>query len=170
MESEVSKYSNATFIMLAVYMLAVLVVVIRGALKTKSVADYATGSITFSPVMVGLSVAAAMTSAATFIINPGIIATFGWSAFLSYGIFLPVSALIALVVLSKKFRSHGSASNASTLPQWIGNRFKSKALKNWFTYTSFLLLTFLVLICVGLSQIIGASLNIAPQFVPNTGK
>lgn len=165
MENEVSQYSNATFIMLAIYMVAVLIVVIRGALKTKSVADYATGSITFSPIMVGLSVAAAMTSAATFIINPGIIATFGWSAFLSYGVFLPVSALIALVVLSKKFRSHGSASNASTLPQWIGNRFQSKALKNWFAYSSLLLLTFLVLICVGLSQIIGASLNLSPQFV-----
>ncbi len=159
MEVSATSYVNATLIMLGVYMVLVLFMVIKGALKTKNMQDYAMGSFQFSPLMVGLSVAAAMTSAATFIINPGIVAYYGWSAFLSYGIFLPLAALLALVVLSKQFRRHGSASKAQTLPQWIGNRFNSNGLKNWFAYTSLLLLTFLVLICVGLTQVIATALN-----------
>ncbi|MCK6609734.1 MAG: sodium:solute symporter [Bacteroidia bacterium] len=151
--------SVATFWMLIAYMTLVLILVIRGAMKTKTLSDYAMGSIQFSPFMVGLSVAAAMTSAATFIINPGIVAVYGWSAFLSYGIFLPLAALAALVVLSKKFRQHGESTGSQTLPQWIGNRFNSKSLRNWFAYLSILLLTFLVLICVGLTQVISAALN-----------
>ena len=110
MEVSATSYVNATLIMLGVYMVLVLFMVIKGALKTKNMQDYAMGSFQFSPLMVGLSVAAAMTSAATFIINPGIVAYYGWSAFLSYGIFLPLAALLALVVLSKQFRRHGSAS------------------------------------------------------------
>lgn len=155
----------AAFWMLIAYMAIILILVIKGSLKTKSLKDYAMGSVQFSPFMVGLSVAAAMTSAATFIINPGIVAVYGWSAFISYGVFLPFAALTALVVLSKKFREHGENTGAQTLPQWIGNRFNSLALRNWFAYLSILLLTFLVLICVGLTQVISAALSANPILV-----
>jgi sodium/pantothenate symporter len=152
-------YAFATLVMLSVYMALVIYLVVKAARATKSLEAYALGSVSFSPVMVGLSVAASMTSAATFIINPGIIATYGLSAFLSYGVFLPLAALTALVVLSKKFRSHGFAVQAQTLPQWIGNTFNSPALKNWFAILSLLLITFLVLIMVGLTQVISTAIG-----------
>ena len=44
---------------------------------TAVLADYALGNLAFSPVAVGLALAASMTSAATFIINPGFIALYG---------------------------------------------------------------------------------------------
>ena len=61
-------------ILLVVYALIILFFVIRGNLKTKNMDDFAIGSNGFPAWAVGLSLAASMTSAATFIINPGFIA------------------------------------------------------------------------------------------------
>ena len=60
-------------ILLVVYALIILFFVIRGNLRTKNMNDFAIGS-GFPAWAVGLSLAASMTSAATFIINPGFIA------------------------------------------------------------------------------------------------
>jgi len=49
------------------------------------------GNIAFSLVAVGLSLAASMTSAASFL-NPGFEALYGISGFLSMGIVLPIAA------------------------------------------------------------------------------
>jgi sodium/pantothenate symporter len=70
-------YSNATAILLVAYVGVMLFFAIRGARRTKSLADYALGSQGFSPLVVGLSLAAGITSAATFIINPGFVALYG---------------------------------------------------------------------------------------------
>ncbi|HLS29434.1 MAG TPA: hypothetical protein VK021_01115, partial [Flavobacteriaceae bacterium] len=62
--------SFLTGLLLVVYIAIILFFVIRGAIRTKSLEDFAVGR-GFSPVVVGLSLAASTTSAATFIINPG---------------------------------------------------------------------------------------------------
>ena len=64
-----------TWALILVYATVILFFVVRGALKTKSLSDYAVGNINFSPTLVALSLAASMTSAATFVINPGFIAS-----------------------------------------------------------------------------------------------
>ncbi len=74
----------ATAFLLLAFMGVTLFFVIRGALRIKNIDDYALGSIAFSPVAIGLALAASMTSAATFIINPGIIALFGISGVITY--------------------------------------------------------------------------------------
>ena len=81
---------TATALLLAAYMATILWLVFRGARKINSLADYALGTVQFSPVAVGLALAASMTSAATFIINPGFIATYGISGFISYGLVMPL--------------------------------------------------------------------------------
>lgn len=53
--------------------------------------------------MVGLSMAVSMTIAASFIINPGFIALYGVSGYLSLGIVLPLVPFISLTVLAKVF-------------------------------------------------------------------
>ncbi|MEL6629768.1 MAG: sodium:solute symporter, partial [Bacteroidota bacterium] len=75
-----------TWALIVVYVGVVLYFVIRGAKKTQSMKDYAVGNIAFSPVAVALSLAASITSAATFIINPGFVAIYGWSAVVAYAI------------------------------------------------------------------------------------
>jgi sodium/pantothenate symporter len=119
---------TGTWILIAIYASLVLYFVIKGALSIKSISDYAVGNVNFSSIAVGLSLAASITSAATFVINPGLIAVYGISGVISFGIFFPLASMISLVVLSKAFRKYGQSVNALTLAQWIGVRYKSKKL------------------------------------------
>ncbi|MCU0443634.1 MAG: sodium:solute symporter [Microscillaceae bacterium] len=151
---------TATWILIVIYVVITLLIVVRGAVKTKTVADYALGNVGFSPVAVGLALAASMTSAATFIINPGFVAFYGLSAVLSMAIMLPIGALVSLYVMTKGFRKQGQAVKALTMAQWIGNRYGSKSFALFFAFLSLLLITFIVLICVGLTAILAQSLNL----------
>ncbi len=151
----------AVWICLALYACVILYFVIRGARRTKTMSDYATGTFKFSPAAIGLSLAAGMTSAATFIINPGFVAYYGISSFLSMAVFLPLGALISLVILSKRFRKIGNASTVQsrTIAQWLGSRFQSKGFSLYIAFLSLLHITFIVLICVGLTQVLSKALN-----------
>ena len=163
MELASQQLVTAGWILISLYALAILFFVVRGARKTKNIDDYALGSIMFSPVAVGLSLAASITSAATFIINPGFVALFGLSGVLSMAIALPLAAVISLAVLTKGFRKHGSTVKALTMAQWMGTMYKSKAYSIFFAVLSLLLITFIVLICVGLTKVISSALNL-PEF------
>ncbi|MFC1565693.1 sodium:solute symporter [Candidatus Neomarinimicrobiota bacterium] len=142
------------------YMIVIIYFVVRGASKISSISDYAIGNIAFSPIAVGLALAASMTSAATFIINPGFIALYGLSAVLSYAFVLPAAAMISLVILTKGFRKHGSSVKALTMAQWMGTRYKSSGYSLFFAFLSLLLITFIVLIVVGLVKILSKTLNV----------
>ncbi len=155
----------AGWVLVVAYMGAILFFVIRGALRTKSITDYAVGNIAFSPILVGFSLAASMTSAATFIINPGFIALYGISGVLSYAVVLPLAAMASLVILTKGFRKYGQAIKALSMAQWIGSRYKSPGYSLFFAFLSLLLITFIVLICVGLTQILSKTLNIAEIYI-----
>ncbi|MBI9065943.1 MAG: hypothetical protein JEZ09_01545 [Salinivirgaceae bacterium] len=148
-----------TWILLFIYAGFILYFVIKGALKTKSISDYAVGTINFSPAFVGFSLAVSMTSAATFIINPGLIAVYGISGVLSFGIFFPLATMISLVVLTKSFRKFGQTVKALTLADWIGIRYKSKGFALFMAFLSFLLITFIVLILVAITKVISKALN-----------
>jgi sodium/pantothenate symporter len=150
----------ATAILVAVYMVVILYFVVRGARRTKSMADYALGNMTFSPWFVGLSLAAASTSAATFIINPGFIALYGWSAFLAFAVFLPLGKYLSLVLMTKRFRKQGMSAKSLSMGQWIGSRYASKNFGLFFAVLSLLLITFKVLICVGMTKVLSQALNI----------
>ncbi|MEO6733649.1 MAG: hypothetical protein ABIN01_20670 [Ferruginibacter sp.] len=155
----------AVWICLALYAGVILYFVIRGARRTKTMSDYATGTFQFSPAAIGLSLAAGMTSAATFIINPGFVAFYGVSSFLSMAVFLPMGAIISLVILSKQFRKIGNIIQAKTIAQWLGTRFQSEGFRLYMAFLSLLHLTFIVLICVGLTQVLSKALNAEPLYV-----
>lgn len=151
--------ATATYILISIYACIILYFVIRGALKIKSIDDYAVGNIAFSPVAVGLSLAASMTSAATFIINPGFISLYGISGIISLAIVLPFAAICSLIVLTKQFRKHGNAVKALTMAEWIGSRYKNKLYAFFIAILSLLLITFIVLICVGLTKVLSKALD-----------
>lgn len=157
----------AVWICLALYASVILYFVIRGARRTKTMSDYATGTFKFSPAAIGLSLAAGMTSAATFIINPGFVAYYGISSVLSMAVFLPLGALISLVIFSKRFRKIGNANTvqAKTIAQWMGARFQSKGFSMYIAFLSLLHITFIVLICVGLTQVLSKALNAGALYV-----
>ena len=155
----------ASWLLVIAYMAAIIVLVVRGARRNKSVADYAIGNIAFSPIAVGLALAASTTSAATFIINPGIVAYFGLSSVFGLCVVLPISMFISLVVLTKGFRKYGESVKALTLSQWVGQRYESKGFAVFFAFLSLLLVTFIVLILVGLTKVEAASLGLNETLV-----
>lgn len=154
----------ATTLLLIAYMALILFFVIKGALKTKSLADFALGQGS-SPLIVGLSLAASVTSAATFIINPGFVAMFGWSAFLGMSIVLPLGLFLSLIVMSKSFLKYGNSIKALTLAQWIGKRYDSVAYSRIIGFLSLLLITFIVLITVALVNVIAPALGASKLYV-----
>lgn len=156
--------SLITSILLISYMVLILFFVIRGAIHTKSLEDFAVGT-GFSPTVVGLSLAASVTSAATFIINPGFVAVYGWSGFFAMSIVLPLGLFLSLIILTKSFQKIGSTTKALTLAQWIGNRFNSELHSRIIAFLSLLLITFVVLICVGVVKILANALGASELFV-----
>ncbi|MCC6638090.1 MAG: sodium:solute symporter [Ignavibacteriaceae bacterium] len=160
-----SELITAGWILMAVYVAVTLFFVIRGALKVKTMNDYAVGNVNFPPWTVGFALAASMTSAATFVINPGLVATYGISAFISYGLVYPAAAMISLVVLTIGFRKFGSSVKAGTLAQWMGKKYESKGFALYFAILSLLLLTFIVLIAVGLTKVISKTLDVPELYV-----
>jgi len=160
-----SQMVTATIILLALYAALILFFVIRGALRTSSISDYALGSIHFSPVVVGLSLAASITSAATFIINPGFIALYGISGIIAMSVVLPVGLTISLTLLTKSFRKYGQSVKALSMAQWIGARYGSKHFSLAFAFLSLFLLTFITLICVGMTKVLSNALNVQETFV-----
>ncbi|MEO9870145.1 sodium:solute symporter family transporter [Ekhidna sp.] len=153
-------FTGYVWIAIGAYMALILYFVIRGAIKTKNISDYALGNIAFSPIAVGLALAASMTSAATFIINPGFIAYYGISGFISFGLVLSFASLFSLIIITKGFRKIGASVEALTMAQWIGNRYQNKYYALFFGFVSLLLVTFIVLICVGLSKLLSKALNV----------
>lgn len=150
----------AGWVCVALYAAVILALVVRGARGNRNLSDYALGSFAFSPVAVGLALAASMTSAATFIINPGFIAIYGVSGVISYAISIPLAALTSLVILTKGFRRHGSSVKALTMAQWMGTRYRSPGFARFFAVLSLLLVTFVVLIVVGLTKVLAATLGV----------
>lgn len=152
-------------LLLIAYAGVILFFVIRGARAAKSIKDYAIGNIGFPAWVVGLSLAASMTSAATFIINPGFIALYGLSGILSFAIVMPIAAFSSLIVLTKGFARYGETVKATTMAQWMGKRYDNKSYSLFFGFLALLLITFIVLINVGLTQVISKGLGADPFWV-----
>ena len=157
-------YTEVCILVLSIYVTVTIYFSIRGMKQTHTMKDYAIGK-GFSPWIVALSLAASITSAATFIINPGFVAFYGFSALLAMSIMLPLGLYISLVILSKSFRTMGLKSESLTLSQWIGKRFDSKAFALYMACISLLLITFIVLICVGLTKVLSNALSSSETWV-----
>lgn len=142
------------------YLLLISGAAFVGIRQVKGFASYSVGSRQVSPVLVGLSLAANLTSAATFVINPGLMYLYGVSGVLGYAIATPLGIVIGLTILSKAFRQVGDRFTALTVPQWIGERYGDTRLTLFFALISLLLITFLVLIVVGLTLVLANVLHL----------
>ncbi|MDT8325532.1 MAG: sodium:solute symporter, partial [Bacteroidota bacterium] len=148
------------WIFFTLYALAVTAIALWSRTRARSMESFSVGTRTVSPYFVGLSLAANMTSAATFIINPGFIALYGVSGVVSYALVMPLAAMVSLVVLTKGFRKHGQTVKALSLAQWMGTRWQSRGFGFFFAVLSLLLVTFIVLIVVGLTKVLSAALAV----------
>lgn len=152
--------ATLTWIGLGLYVLVAAAFAVRGARKSSSVASYAVGSRDLPPWVVGLSLSAQLTSVATFVVNPGLVAHFGLAALLGYGVAAGAGITIGLAVLSGPFRETGARVMALTIPQWIGTRWESKGLRLAFVVLSAGLLAFATLIVVALALVLASLLGV----------
>ncbi len=149
------------WILFVVYAIAIVGLAVWNRRKASSMEGFAVGSRRVPPFFVGLSLAANMTSVATFVINPGLIHAYGWSGIVGYGFAAPTGIFLALIVTTKKFRQIGDKFTVLTVPQWLGDRYGDRRLTVLFAVASLLQITFLVLIVTALVLVLMSVLHIS---------
>jgi len=143
------------------YVLLTTALALRGMKKTKSFSGFALGNRDLGPVMVGITLAAAIASTATFVINPGFVYAHGVSALMHLGLAASAGVITALVLLSKGFRRLGERSAALTLPHWIGARYRHAGMRTYFALLNLVLaVTFVVLIVKGSALVMEHTLGL----------
>jgi len=154
---------NETFfpwILLITYAAVIIFLAWRNRRRATDIESFSVGSRRVPPFFVGLSLAANMTSVATFVINPGLIHAYGWSGVVGYGMAAPLGIFIGLIVTSKRFRRVGDRFTVLTVPQWLGERYGDRRLTVFFAVASMLQITFLVLIVTALVLVLMSVLQI----------
>ncbi len=154
---------NETFLpwtLLIAYAAVIVYLAWRNRRRATDIESFSVGSRRVPPFFVGLSLAANMTSVATFVINPGLIHAYGWAGVVGYGLAAPLGIFIGLVVTSKRFRRVGDQFTVLTVPQWLGERYGDRRLTVFFALASMLQITFLVLIVTALVLVLMTVLQI----------
>lgn len=149
------------WLLFALYLLVIASLAVWNRRRAGTMESFAVGSRTVSPVLVGLSLAANMTSVATFVINPGLIHAYGVAGVIGYGLAAPLGIFTGLVLTSKRFRQVGDRVVALTVPQWIGACYGDRRLTVMFAAISLLQVTFLVLIIAALVHVLMSVLGLA---------
>jgi len=128
----------------------------KGMKKTKDLAGFSIGNKDMSPYLIGVTMAASISSTATFVINPGFVYTHGLSAYLHYGVAASIGIIAAFLLITKGFRKLGEAQGSLTIPDWIFHRYGSRGLSLFFAFMNLVSVTFVVLILVGCSILLSA--------------
>ena len=148
------------WLLFAAYILLTSWLAWLGHKKTEDLSSFALGKGDMNPIVMGVTLATAIASVATFVVNPGFVYVHGFSALLHLGVAAPLGMFTALLVLSFGFQRVGKTTKALTLPQWIGQRYSSKAMTIFFAAVMFLQLTFVVLIVGALSLVMEQTLGL----------
>lgn len=152
------------WILFLLYVVITIFLAWLGNKKTKSLDSFAVGNRDMSPWVVAFALAATMTSTATFVINPGIVYAFGFSAVMGYGVAAGMGLFLGIVILSKGFRKFGYQSNALTVPEWIGQRYGDRNFTLIYAAVNLLLIAMVVLIAYGSAILIDLTLGLANYF------
>lgn len=142
------------YLLIGGYALLVYWLSFIGMRKTSSAEGFAIGNKDMSPVLVGITLAASISSTATFVINPGFVYVHGVSAWVHFGVAGALGIFAALMVLTRGFLRVGEAQGSLTIPQWIYQRYQSRSLGLFFALINLLSITFVVLILVGCSLLV----------------
>ena len=149
------------WILFTVYLLGTAWLGWLGHRKTDDFGSFAIGKGDFSPLQVGVTLAAATASAATFIINPGFVYVDGLAAFMHLGISVYFGFVCMLIILSFRFRRMGMEMKALTIPDWIGKRYGSKKFSLYFALINLLSFAFIVLLVGGISIVMQNLLGVS---------
>lgn len=132
-----------------------------GYRRTTDFGSFAVGHRDMHPLIVGMTLAASVASAATFIINPGFVYVDGFSAWFHMVVGTGIGFVCMLYVLSFQFRRIGEQSRALTIPDWIGKRYRSRAFALYFSVLNLLSFAFVVLLVGGISIVMQSLLGVS---------
>ncbi len=144
------------YLLLGLYVIVVYWLSWVGMRRTKDMRGFTIGNKDMNPYLVGITLAASISSTATFVINPGFVYVHGLSAYLHYGVAAVLGILCAFLVLTRGFLRLGEAGGAMTIPGWVHARYGSNGLRLFFALINLLSVTFVVLILVGCSLLVTA--------------
>ncbi|MEM1173996.1 MAG: hypothetical protein AAGI27_04220 [Pseudomonadota bacterium] len=134
---------------------------LKGYQKTTGFGSFAVGDRAMNPYVVGVILAAATSSASTFIINPGFVYVDGFGAWFHMVVAVGISFITMLSVLSFRFRRIGAETMALTIPDWIGKRYNSPSYALFFAFLNLLSFAFVVLLVGGISIVMQALLGVS---------
>lgn len=152
---------NLAWTLFVAYLIGTAWLAWRGYKKTTGFSSFAVGNRDMNPVVVGIILAASVSSASTFIINPGFIYVDGFSAYFHMVIAVGISFITMLAVLSFRFRRIGAKNGALTIPDWIGKRYGSRKFALFFSVLNLLSFAFIVLLVGGISIVMQSLLDIS---------
>ena len=137
-----------------------------GKKKTTGLASFALGDGKMNPWVVGLALAASMTSTATFVVNPGIVYAYGLSAVLGYGVSAGLGMMVGLVILTRGFRRFVTRGGKPvlTVPDWIGQRYDDDRLAVFYAVMNLLLIAMVVLVCYAMAALLVPALGLEQWF------
>ena len=123
----------------------ILVMVGFGVLGNRRVSgadDYAVARGGYGPVVLALAFASTAASGATFLGLPGLTYTYGmstlWIAFL-----YPVGVYLGILICQRTIGRYGNLSGARSIPEYLGERYQSEALRISAAVFSLILLFYL---------------------------
>jgi len=104
--------------------------------------DFATARSSYGPLLLSLAFASTAASGATFLGVPGLSYTLGasvlWIAFL-----YPVGIYFGVLICQRNIGRYGNASGSRSIPEYLGERYQSEALRISAAILSLLLLFYL---------------------------
>jgi SSS family transporter len=125
------------------YIIAMFALGYIGARRTGDADSYATARGSYSGAVLGLSYMAMIASGSTFMGMPGLAYESGFKAGY-YPMLYPVGAYIGTMVIARRLKIMGDRSTSLTIPDFLGDLFRSPALRAVSALLSLFLLYYLM--------------------------
>ncbi len=131
-----------SWIFMALYIGAMLIFGAVASRRVKDADDFATARNSYGPFILALAFASTAASGATFLGVPGLTYTYGvsilWIAFL-----YPLGIYLGVLICQRTIGKFGNESGARSIPEYLGERYQSEALRISAAVLSLLLLFYL---------------------------
>ena len=133
---------NWSWLFLAGYIVAMSVFGYLGSRRVGGADDFAVARGGYGPLVLALAFASTAASGATFLGLPGLTYTFGlstlWIAFL-----YPVGLYLGVMICQRTIGRYGNLAGARSIPEYLGERYQSEALRVSAAVFSLILLFYL---------------------------
>jgi Na+/proline symporter len=127
---------------MALYVGAMIMFGVIASRRVKDADDFATARSSYGPALLSLAFASTAASGATFLGVPGLAYTHGtsvlWIAFL-----YPIGIYLGVLICQRNIGRYGNASGSRSIPEYLGERYQSEALRISAAVLSLLLLFYL---------------------------